>query len=206
MGIHNLNHKPAERLSKKTISGVWNNIAGVIQELQRAGISFDDIFKKQFGDGDDTLFWMDTWCGGEPFRDRFPELYQLERRKSCIIKERLHEPGHMWDWRSPLTTDEQIHSFRRLSTAIGAFCLTLGKDIWRCALTCDGEYHVGALRSKLDNMELANNEEIIPWIHDIPIKVSAFVWRANLGRIASNNALNRRGVPGIEDRYVRCLQ
>lgn len=75
---------------------------------------------------------------------------------------------------------------------------------WKCALTDDGNYHVGAIRSKLDSMEPANNEEIIPWIHEIPIKVSTFVWRANLVRIPSNNALNRRRVPGIEDRCLWC--
>ncbi|CAI9276557.1 unnamed protein product [Lactuca saligna] len=31
-------------------------------------------------------------------------------------------------------------------------------------------YHVHDLRSKLDNMEPASSDVIIPWIHDIPIK------------------------------------
>lgn len=55
MGIHNLHNKPAKTLAKKTIPGIWSNIAGVIQELQKDGLSFDDIFKKQVREGEDTL-------------------------------------------------------------------------------------------------------------------------------------------------------
>lgn len=54
-GIHNLHNKPAKTLAKKTIPGIWSNIAGVIQELQKDGLSFDDIFKKQVREGEDTL-------------------------------------------------------------------------------------------------------------------------------------------------------
>ncbi|CAI9292692.1 unnamed protein product [Lactuca saligna] len=124
---------------------------------------------------------MDSWCDGGPFRDRFQELYQLERRKSCTVKERIHDEGQKWDWRSTPTTDEQIRSLHMLSNVIGGFCPTAGADTWKCALTVDGNYHVGVIRSKLDNMEPVSNEVIIPWIHEIPIKVSTFVWRENLG-------------------------
>lgn len=96
MGIHNLKNKPAERLSKKTIPSVWNNIAGVIKELEKTGISFQDILRKQVKDGGDTLFWMDAWCDKEPLRKRFPELFQMESRKSCTVKERIHEVGPTW--------------------------------------------------------------------------------------------------------------
>nr|KAJ0197867.1 hypothetical protein LSAT_V11C700361530 [Lactuca sativa] len=187
MGIHNLKNKPAERLSKKTIPGVWNNIAGV-------------------KDGGDTLFWMDAWCDKEPLRKRFPELFQMERRKSCTIKERIHEAGPMWKWRSPLTTDDQVQSLQTLLTVIGDFRPTSGMDNWKCTISNDGKYHVHDLRSKLDNMEPASSDVIIPWIHDIPIKVLTFIWRANLGRIPSNKALIRRGVPGIEAKCSQCLQ
>lgn len=93
---------------------------------------------------------MESWNGGEPFRESFPELYQLERRKACTVKERIHEAGLNWDWRSPLTTDEQIRSFHSLLNAIGGFRPTPGIDFWKCALTDDGNYHVGAIRAKLD--------------------------------------------------------
>lgn len=89
MGIHNLKNKTEDRLSKKSILGVWNNMVGAKNELQKFGINFQDIMEKQVNNGDDTLFSMDTWCGSEPLKNKFPDLYQLERHKSCKVNERI---------------------------------------------------------------------------------------------------------------------
>nr|KAJ0191866.1 hypothetical protein LSAT_V11C800411080 [Lactuca sativa] len=62
------------------------------------------------------------------------------------------------------------------------------------------------LRSKLDNLEPAINEVIIPWIHVVPIKVTTFVWRANLSRILSNSVLIRIGMLGVDARCSQYLQ
>ncbi|CAI9295050.1 unnamed protein product [Lactuca saligna] len=56
MGIHNLKNKAADCISKKSIPGVWNNIAGVKSEFLKVGINFDEVIKKQVGNGDCTLF------------------------------------------------------------------------------------------------------------------------------------------------------
>lgn len=93
-----------------------------------------------------------------------------------------------------------------LLTVIGDFRPTSGMDNWKCTISNDGNYHVHDLRSKLDNMEPASSDVIIPWIHDIPIKVLTFIWRANLGRIPSNKALIRIGVLGVEAKCSQCLQ
>lgn len=43
---------------------------------KRLELSFK-TFKKQVCERDDTLFWIDTWCGNEPLKNKFPDLYQL---------------------------------------------------------------------------------------------------------------------------------
>lgn len=175
MSIHNLHNKHADCLSKKTIPGVWNNMAEVMNDLKKIGINFQDIFKKQVKNGNDNLFWMDGWCDGEPFKNRFPELYMLERRKTCKVNQRLQVADQTWDWRTPPVSDGQVHSRHRLLASIGDFQPSTETDTWKFPILNDGIYHVDTLRIKIDNVEPENNEVIIPWIHDVPIKVNTFI-------------------------------
>jgi len=39
------------------------------------------------GDGADTSFWCDVWCGGVSFRDRFRRLYDLAIDKSFTVRD-----------------------------------------------------------------------------------------------------------------------
>nr|KAJ0201863.1 hypothetical protein LSAT_V11C600306880 [Lactuca sativa] len=46
----------------------------------------------------------------------------------------------------------------------------------------------------------------IPWIHDVPIKVTTFIWRGKLGRIPTNVELVRRGVQIPNTLCPQCSQ
>ncbi|KAL4578020.1 hypothetical protein LXL04_014135 [Taraxacum kok-saghyz] len=56
-GIHNIHNKPDDYLSKKSISGVWNSIAGIRLELIKFGVPSDSFMKKknELGNGYDVL-------------------------------------------------------------------------------------------------------------------------------------------------------
>lgn len=132
MGIHNLHNKPANCLSKKTIPCVWNNRAEVMNDIKRVGINFQDILKKHVKNGNDTIFWIDGWCEGEPVKNRFPKLYLLERRKTCRVNQRIQVAGQTWDWRSPLhlmnrfTVSTQVTSYhRRFPTICRNLCMEM---------------------------------------------------------------------------------
>ena len=36
-------------------------------------------------DGSQTHFWMDTWLGNQPLKDRFPLLFNIVRRKQDSV-------------------------------------------------------------------------------------------------------------------------
>nr|KAJ0208490.1 hypothetical protein LSAT_V11C500297480 [Lactuca sativa] len=155
MGIHNLHNKPANCLSKKTIPCVWNNRAEVMNDIKRVGINFQDILKKHVKNGNDTIFWIDGWCEGEPVKNRFPKLYLLERRKTCRVNQRIQVAGQTWDWRSPL------HLMNRLLATIGDFQPSAETYVWKCPISNDGIYDADTLRLKINNIEPTNNEVII---------------------------------------------
>lgn len=99
-----------------------------------------------------------------------------------------------------------MHSLQMLLSTIGGFQPTREANKWKCNLSSDGVYHMNTLRAKIDQLEPANSEVIIPWIHDVPIKVITFIWRANLWRILTNVALRRRGIQIPNILCPQCLQ
>lgn len=84
-------------ISNKTITGVWNNIAGIRHDLNNMGINMEHVITKYIERGDDTMFWLDHWIGDEPLKSAFPGLYQLEKKKRCLIADRIQIGGPSWD-------------------------------------------------------------------------------------------------------------
>ncbi len=41
--------------------------------------------KFEVGDGAQIKFWFDIWCGEEPLKDTFPELFRLARYKEAFF-------------------------------------------------------------------------------------------------------------------------
>ncbi|KAI3515062.1 hypothetical protein L1887_13811 [Cichorium endivia] len=126
--IHGLYRKPLSSLTKKSLKGVWYNIAGVSKDLSDIGIGLENILRCEVHSGDKTLFWKDFWCGSSPLESRFPALYKLEKRKSCLVSDRLCSNGFRWSWfRAPCNPTE-ILQLNQLLTSASQFRLYLSPD------------------------------------------------------------------------------
>nr|KAJ0203968.1 hypothetical protein LSAT_V11C500292530 [Lactuca sativa] len=193
-GIHNLYNKPADHISKKTLPGVWNNIAGVRGELEKIGIDLNDVISKKIGSGDDTMFWLDRWTGGNTLKTSFPEMYKLERHKHCKISDRLYDGRCNWNWKEIPTTLEQVREFHMLINGVNMFQLVAQSDRWVCNLSSDGVFHVNTLRTQIDWRNMMPGEVSLKWTHEVPLKVNCFIWRAKLDRLPTARALTRRGI------------
>nr|KAJ0197364.1 hypothetical protein LSAT_V11C700352090 [Lactuca sativa] len=193
-GIHNLHGKPAQLICKKTLPGVWSRVAGVQDELKKFGIDIDEVIIKKIGSGDETMFWLDKWFGGSTLKDSFPEAYKLEGHKHCKISNRIQHGTMNWEWKSTPRTVDQISEINMLTNTVSDYQLIDGRDKWRCTLSSDGAFHVDALRFKIDCWNIPSMETHLKWIHEIPLKVTCFIWRANLDRIPTACALLKRGI------------
>lgn len=91
--IHNLERKPTSYLAKKSARGTWHNIVSTKEDLVEFGLSFESLFHKIVGSGSCTLFWQDIWLGDTPLKSSFPALYDLEKRKLCVISDRISQQG-----------------------------------------------------------------------------------------------------------------
>ena len=85
---------------KKSIPGVWNNIAGVKSDFSKDGINFDEVIKKQVGKGDNTLFSLDKWLFNENLKSLLPGLYKPEKSKKCKLRDRIDNGRVTWEWKS----------------------------------------------------------------------------------------------------------
>jgi hypothetical protein len=71
-----------------------------LSKVNRAGWdSFSSHLTFKVGDGSRVRFWLDAWCGDQPLRDRFPELFRLARMPNASVADHLQISGssHHWD-------------------------------------------------------------------------------------------------------------
>ena len=80
------------------ISGVWKNIVSISNDLNLCNINFMELCKKELGAGNGTYFWYEDWSGNGILKDIFPDLFQLESRKMCLVTDRYHANGGTIDW------------------------------------------------------------------------------------------------------------
>lgn len=137
---------------------------------------------------------MDHWIGGEPLKSAFPGLYQLEKKKRCLIEYRIRDGGPSWDWISHPQNDVHSEELHSIVTMLGSFQLQDSNDGWKYGITTDGEFQVAALRKIIDKPQSRVMMDRVKWIREVPIKVTGFIWRAMQKRIPSLCALRDRGL------------
>ncbi|KAI3506473.1 hypothetical protein L1887_28832 [Cichorium endivia] len=207
-GIHNLANKPANYLAKKTIPGVWNQIAGISEELDVNGLSIDEMLVKKVGSGRNTLFWLDKWIGDSALKSKFPMLYNLESRKRSTVADRVSGVGFVWDRDTNLLSSDQLSELHQLRRLLGSCCLVDEPDQWICPWSPDGKFHVDIIRSRLDNIASSRSSidgPFIEWIPEVPTKVLSCIWKANLDRLPTKVELEKRGISLDSTLCVHCI-
>nr|KAJ0215457.1 hypothetical protein LSAT_V11C300123840 [Lactuca sativa] len=177
-------------------SGLWSKVikAGVQDELKLFDIDMEEIMMKKIGSGEETMFWLDKWIGDSTLKTSFPEAYNLKCNKHYKISDRLQNGFINWEWKSAPRTPELVSEINLLASRIRDFQIAQGNDKWVCTLSSDGIFHVDRLRIQIDRWNLPTLETPLKWIHEIPLKVTCFMWRANLEKIPTACALLKRGI------------
>nr|GEX93463.1 hypothetical protein [Tanacetum cinerariifolium] len=73
-------------------------LLSLIASLEQKGIDLIYVCSCKIGNGADSQFWEDTWCGDQPLKAMFPRIYLLDTDKSCSITSRVR----LLDWSSVL--------------------------------------------------------------------------------------------------------
>jgi len=71
----------------QSCSSWWQEIVRIRDGLGEGGEGwFMSSVRRQVGDGADTDFWRDCWCGNVPLCDRFRQLYDLFVNKADTVR------------------------------------------------------------------------------------------------------------------------
>ena len=125
---------------------------------------------------------------------RFPNLFCLDKRKSCFLADRLSPQGAIWAWEKKPALPADIQELQQLSRVLEGRTLNQEQDSWRSKLSSDGKFYVHDIRKLVDSKITAGLTNPTIWLSLVPIKVNCFVWRASIDRIPSAIALARRGI------------
>ncbi|GKC88619.1 RNA-directed DNA polymerase, eukaryota, reverse transcriptase zinc-binding domain protein [Tanacetum coccineum] len=147
-------------------SDLWVNVIQSIHGVE-GGINIANSKQPEIGNGADSRFWEDTWCGEQPLKAMFPRIYLLDTDKSCSIASRVR----LLDWSSVLRRNPRGGS-RDPSSG----------------------FSVASVRSLVDSHMLDTVNDSTRWNKNIPIKVNVFLWRLKLNKLPSRVNLDRRGI------------
>ena len=104
--------KESEALWRKVIDAKYGSMWGWCSKMPRGpyGVSlwksiragwgsFSSFISYSIGDGARIKFGHDIWCGGQPIKDQFPELYRIARfpEASTVDQHHLSDSIQHWD-------------------------------------------------------------------------------------------------------------
>ncbi|KAJ0589978.1 putative reverse transcriptase zinc-binding domain-containing protein [Helianthus annuus] len=207
--IHSKRNSTSLMPIKFKLSGTWKDIMGIEKEFEKMGLSLNKQLTVNVGNGCKVKFWLDTWVGSGPFKERFPAIYALAKNKNCKVSECVKRIGEiqMWDWawKRGTRSDAERSQHAELTEVLKNISLKENEDIWKWNSRPNEELTVAVIRDAISRTSLeANDMEWKFWNRWAPPKVNLFVWRAAKNKIPVKMELFRRGI-NIEDmRCSRC--
>jgi len=163
----------------RSCSSWWREIVRIRDWIGEGGEGlFSDCVRRRVGDGFETDFSRDCWCGDVPFCERFRRLYDLAINKVITVRTMfllgVDVGGEAWQWRRRLWAWEE-----ELLEECRALLLTASlqeslPDRWLWLPDQGGGYSVCGVYDMLTSHEhpqLHPTVELI-WHKQVPLRVS----------------------------------
>ncbi|KAM0042665.1 putative RNA-directed DNA polymerase [Helianthus debilis subsp. tardiflorus] len=191
--------------ANNSFPGCWKAIASFLNVLSIRDRKLTLYFKGVVGDGENIRFWLDFWCGTELLKDKWPNLFSLSAQKHCSLKEvsESFRNNHLI-WSRLLQSDMELQQLMELTGLLNVVCFNNNDDRWKWEGTVDGNFSVADCKKLLIKERGFHRQFYMKRISWIPLKVKIFIWRAEMERIPTRTALNRRNVSVPDLRCVLC--
>ncbi|XP_035838208.1 uncharacterized protein LOC118485831 [Helianthus annuus] len=123
------------------VPGIWKDIVTSYKELERKRINLKERREAKLGDGMKVKFWLDNWVGGMPFKERYPDLFRIARRKRACIADfavKVHNETQ-WniEWTRPPNSDVEWGQWSGMLSDLNKVGLGSGEDRWGWRTDCN---------------------------------------------------------------------
>jgi hypothetical protein len=183
----------------------WRDLVGLGVVRGVPGDWLQEVFVKKLGNGSNTNFLHDIWCGPVKLAEVYPRLFKLSLQPDDFIRQiGVREDGvWVWQlkWRRPLFVweNEVLNSFLDFFASIP---ISIEDPSWEFRLDVVGGFSVKAnylfLAKKLSPPSPVSIDQAAVlfrvWNSWAPSKVIVFSWQLLLSRVPTLTNLASRGV------------
>ncbi|KAJ0828828.1 putative RNA-directed DNA polymerase [Helianthus annuus] len=193
----------------KGVAGVWKDILASFEELNNKGINVRERLIAKIGDGKTVKIWLDSWTGGLPFNERYPDLFKIVKNKQSTVAECATKVGNeiQWNfqWNRPPISDAEWNQWSEMLNVLNKVKIETRPDRWGWKNQDWEIFTVAAVKELIEKQaDSEQNEQWSHWNTWVPAKINYFVWRASLGRIAVKQELKKRDIILNSDLCSRC--
>ncbi|KAJ0828836.1 putative reverse transcriptase zinc-binding domain-containing protein [Helianthus annuus] len=193
----------------KGVAGVWKDILASFEELNNKGINVKERLIAKIGDGKTVKIWLDSWAGGLPFNERYPDLFKIVKNKQSTVAECATKVGNeiQWNfkWNRPPISDAEWNQWSEMLNVLNKVKIETRPDRWGWKNQDWETFTVAAVKELIEKQaDSEQNEQWSHWNTWVPAKINYFVWRASLGRIAVKQELKKRDIILNSDLCSRC--
>ena len=144
--------------------------------------------------GEQTRFWEDKWIGNVAFKDKYPSLYAIVRRKNSSIANVMRSVPLNVSFRRALV-GQNLANWHNLCTSIVHIQLSQLNDCFRWNYHQNGQFTVRTMYLALINNNYIERNKII-WKLRMPLKMKIFMWYLLKGVVLTKDNLARRNWNG----------
>ena len=137
-------------------------------------------------DGSQTRFWMDTWLGNQPLKDKFPSLFNIVRRKQDFVATVLASIPLNISFRRNLG-GRNLRDWHRIVASLQDVNLQGERDVFVWALHSSGTFSVKSMYAALINNRVRVSQDL--WQIKIPSRIKIFLWYLKRGVILTKDNL-----------------
>ncbi|KAJ0445610.1 putative reverse transcriptase zinc-binding domain-containing protein [Helianthus annuus] len=193
---------------KSSITSPWKQIFSIKEDFNTAGVCLESLFRGRPGCDSDIYFWKERWLFEIPLCEKFPTLFQLERQKNALVKDRMTSgssgPVPVFSWSCSPSSTEELLELGSLSDALTSFQFGHNSDTWTWALDSSGSFTVGSVKECLQKRLFSDLQVDYEWNNWCPKKVNFLIWRLIQDKIPTCTALARRNILLQDDICKLC--
>nr|GEU95424.1 RNA-directed DNA polymerase, eukaryota, reverse transcriptase zinc-binding domain protein [Tanacetum cinerariifolium] len=148
---------------------------------------------KAVGNGENIMFWEDTWNEGGKFKCRFSWMYALESCKSITVGRKLVQSSLIDSFRRSPRGGAEQQQYNDLEDIVTTTIFAPMSDRLVWSLESSGEFTMASVRKLIDDKWLSGAENKTIWIKYVSIKINVHVWKVMSDSIPTRFNISRRG-------------